>query len=112
MPTFQDILRVYHVQQVELQAWIEQRWVRPRSAAGGDWIFDEVDEARIALIHELRQDFSCDDNALHVVLSLLDQLYATRRVLKNVERALEALPEPLREQLRAQLTVPDNTNAG
>ena len=30
MPSFDDILSVYRLQRVELQAWIEHRWVRPR----------------------------------------------------------------------------------
>ena len=102
MPTFEDILRVHHLHRIELQAWIEQRWVRPRATPQGP-IFDEADEARIGLIRELRQEFLVNDDALDVVLTLLDQLYATRRVLKRVEEAFAALPEPMRVELRARL---------
>lgn len=102
MTQFEDILRVYRLERVELQAWIEQRWVRPRVTPQGPE-FDPADEARIALIRELRQDFSCNDDTLDVVLSLLDQLYATRRVLREVEHAIAALPEPARKELRAHL---------
>ncbi|HYN39248.1 MAG TPA: hypothetical protein VES39_08345 [Rhodospirillales bacterium] len=102
MASFDDILRTYRLQRVELQAWIEQRWVRPRVGAGGPE-FDEADEARIALIRELRQEFLVDDDALEVVLPLLDQLYATRSVLRQVEAALQALPPGLREEVLARL---------
>lgn len=106
MTTFDDILRMHRLHRVELQTWIEQRWVRPRTTAQG-MVFDAADEARIALIQELRQEFMCNDDALDVVLSLLDQLYATRRVLKSVEQALEGLPQPVREEVRAHLRTPE-----
>jgi chaperone modulatory protein CbpM len=102
MPTFEDILRIHHLRRIELQAWIEQRWVRPLNTPQGP-VFDEADEARIGLIRELRQEFLVDDDTLDVVLSLLDQLYATRRVLKRVEEAVSALPEPMRAKIRERL---------
>ncbi|MFO1127683.1 MAG: chaperone modulator CbpM [Rhodospirillales bacterium] len=104
MPSFDEIVHVYHLERFELEAWIEQRWVRPAKTAQG-YAFDEADEARIALIRELRDAFMVNDDALAVVLSLLDQLYATRRVLRRVDAAVEALPEPLRGQVQAHLRV-------
>lgn len=102
MATFDEILSVHRIERVELSGWIEQRWVRPQETPKG-YVFDEVDEARIALIRELRRDFTADDDVLGLVLSLLDQLYATRSLLRTVEEAVEALPSSLREQIRAKL---------
>lgn len=102
MPSFDDILTVYRLQRVELQAWIEHRWVRPHRGSAG-FEFDAEDEARIALIRELRQEFLVSEDALEVVLPLLDQLYATRHVLKRVDAALRALPPGLREEVRSRL---------
>jgi chaperone modulatory protein CbpM len=102
MTTFEEILRLHRIQRVELTGWIEQRWVRPRRTAEG-YVFDEVDEARIALISELRRDLMVEDDVLDLVLSLLDQLAATRRMLRTVEEAFETLPEPVRAQIRAKL---------
>ena len=102
MTTFEEIIHLHRIQRVELTGWIEQRWVRPRETADG-YLFDEVDEARIELISELRRDLMVEDDVLEVVLSLLDQLYATRRMLRTVEEALETLPEPVRAQIRAKL---------
>jgi chaperone modulatory protein CbpM len=87
---------------VELQAWIEQRWVKPARTASG-YAFDEADEARIALIRELKDAFLVNDDTLAVVLSLLDQLYATRRILRRVEEAVAALPDPVRREFQAHL---------
>lgn len=102
MATFDEILLVHRVERVELTGWIEQRWVRPRLTERG-YEFDQVDEARISLIGELRRDFACDDDVLGLVLSLLDQLYAARRLLRTVEDAVDALPEEVRADIRARL---------
>ena len=102
MASFEEILRLHRIQRVELTGWIEQRWVRPRETAGG-YVFDEVDEARVELISELRRDLMVGDDVLDVVLSLLDQLYATRRILRTVEEVLETLPEPVRAQIKTKL---------
>lgn len=102
MATLQDVLRIYHIEKVELTAWIERQWLRPRQTASGPE-FDEVDQARITLIRELRDDLSINEDALDMVLSLLDQLYATRCVLHSVNQAVAAMPEALREEIRARL---------
>lgn len=102
MPTFDEIIRVHRIERLQLQTWIEQRWVRPATTAAG-YEFDEVDEARIALIQEMRGVFMVNDDALEMVLSLLDQLYATRKALRRIEEAMEALPEPVRQQIKTVL---------
>jgi chaperone modulatory protein CbpM len=102
MTSFDDIIAIYRVDRVELTSWIEQRWVRPQLTEHG-FSFDEVDEARIGLIRELRQDLMVDEDALDVVLALLDQLYAARSMLRTVEEAIEACPEPVREEIRDRL---------
>ena len=106
MPTFDEIIRVHRIERTQLQTWIEQRWVRPTTTAVG-YVFDEVDEARITLIQEMRAEFLVNDDALEVVLSLLDQLYATRQALRRIEQAMEALPESVREEIKAILRQPE-----
>lgn len=100
--TIEQITRVYRIEKVELETWIEHRWIRPAQTAQGP-VFDEVDEARIKLIRELRDDLKVDDDALDLVLSLLDQLYATRKLLRTLNTAMCALPEPLRAEIRSRL---------
>ena len=104
MASFDEIVRIHHIERIQLTGWIEQRWVRPRETEEG-YVFDEVDEARVVLISELHRDLKVTDDVLGLVLSLLDQLYATRQMLRTVEEALEALPEPLRAQIRAKLSL-------
>ncbi|TVR98242.1 MAG: hypothetical protein EA406_07645 [Rhodospirillales bacterium] len=107
MASFDDIVRIYQVDRVELTSWIEQRWVRPVRTTQG-LVFDAVDEARVALIRELRQDLLVDEDALAMVLNLLDQLYAARQMLRTVEDAIEACPESVRREIRARLSRADD----
>ncbi|MCQ8277109.1 chaperone modulator CbpM [Acetobacteraceae bacterium KSS8] len=80
-------LRITRVTPVDLEEWVARRWLRPDGEPGA-WLFRPIDEARVRLIVELRYDLHIDDEALPLVLSLLDQLYAERRHLGRVRDAL------------------------
>ena len=105
MTAFDDVARVHGIATVELTTWIRHRWVRPRETSEG-YVFDAIDEARVVLLRELRHDLSLGDEATDVVLSLLDQLYAARRMLKSVDQALAALPPDIRDEMRRRLGSP------
>lgn len=106
MSTFDEIIHVHRIERVQLQAWIEQRWIRPATTPAG-YVFDEIDEARITLIQEMQGVFMVNDDALEMMLSLLDQLYATRKALRRIEEVMEALPQPIREQIKTLLQHPE-----
>lgn len=81
----------------EVVLWIERRWLRAeRAADGGTWLLTEVDVARLSLLVELRVTLDLDEEAMPVVLSLLDQLYDARRALRCLVAALEEQPEAMR----------------
>ena len=71
-----------------LQVWVAQEWVRPRRQAG-EPIFEEIDVARVRLIVELRDGMDVGEPAIPVVLSLLDQLHATRATMRRLVDVLE-----------------------
>ena len=96
------IRMVAGLQEAELRRWIDERWVRPERAASG-FVFREVDVARVRLIVELRHELAIDDEALPVVLQLLDQVYALRRRLKAMSEAIDAQPDAVRQAVRARL---------
>jgi chaperone modulatory protein CbpM len=103
MISFDAVIRlVGDVQAEELRRWIDERWVRPEGEAQ-TYVFHEVDVARVRLIRELRYDLAIDDEAIPVVLRLLDQVYALRRRLRAAREAIEAQPDEVRQALRAQL---------
>jgi len=76
--------------------------VLPEAGAAG-YVFHEVDVARVRLIVEMKRELALDEEAIPLVLRLLDQLYALRRRLKAVTAALDTLPPELRAAVMAQI---------
>ena len=74
----------------DLERWIDNDWVRPHGTAGA-YLFQEIDIARVRLICELRDELRIDEEALPVVLLLLDQLYGMRRQIHDLGDALDRL---------------------
>ncbi len=107
MMTFEEVLIAFEVEGGDLRAWIEQDWVRPLRQ-GEQWHFDELDVARLQLICELKRELAVNDEAVPVVLELLDQLYATRATLAQLRAAIERLPEPAAGELLALLNEAPN----
>lgn len=83
----------------DLGRWIADDWVRPEGSPG-HYRFAEIDVARVRLILELRDGMGLDESAIPVVLSLLDQLYETRRGMRQLQAAITAtLPPELHQQV-------------
>jgi len=87
-----------------IQDWVARGWVHVAGASPEEWMFAEIDVARVRLIRELRIDLEVDDNSLPVVLSLLDQVYDLRRALKAVARALDGQPADIRAAVLAAIS--------
>ena len=77
----------------DLTGWIERRWVLP-ARSGKNPAFDDADRARIRMILDFHRDLAIDDEAMPVVLDLVDRLHAARAQLRAVLEAVAALPEP------------------
>jgi chaperone modulatory protein CbpM len=69
------------LRQPDLERWIDRAWVRPDGGAGR-YVFQEIDVARVRLILTLRDEMQVNEDALPVVLSLMDQLYDLRRRMR------------------------------
>ncbi len=102
MMTFSDVQITFQLDQGELIAWIEQQWVRPLRQGEG-WHFDDGDVARLQLICELKRQMAVNDEAMPLVLELLDQLYATRATLDHLRHAMDRLSEPALAELMGLL---------
>jgi len=98
------------VQAPEVERWISQDWVRAERR-GQDVVFREIDVARVRLIHELRDELEVGEEALPLVLSLMDQLYETRRQVRLLCEAIEhagggereTVAEALRRHLESEI---------
>ncbi len=87
---------------VELIGWIERGWVQP-DAAGDVWEFREIDVARVRLIRDLRRGMDVSEDAVPLVLSLLDQVYELRGQLRRMIDALSSQPQEVRAAIVAAM---------
>jgi chaperone modulatory protein CbpM len=90
------------LRETELLDWVERGWVRP-AGSGPDWIFQEIDIARVRLIRDFRHAMAVPEETMPLVLSLLDQVYALRGQMRAIARAVEGQPEPVRAAIMAAL---------
>jgi chaperone modulatory protein CbpM len=107
MIVFEEVLDRFELDRGELTRWVENRWVLPERR-GRTWIFHEIDVARIELIIEVRREFAIEDEALSLILGLLDQVYDLRRQLGRLCDALAVQPPEI--QAAVKRTLPQSRN--
>lgn len=83
----------------ELRGWVHAGWIAPAQSEQGP-VFDELDVARIRLVQQLRRDLAVPEDAVPLVLSLLDQVHGLRRELRTLTQAVDAQPAPIRTDIR------------
>ena len=106
MVAFDEVLiRFRGLERRELSRWVENRWVLPERS-GENWVFHEVDVARVELIFDMRRDFAIDDEATGLVLGLLDQLYGLRRQMRRLCDAVASQPPDVQDAIRKALGPP------
>jgi chaperone modulatory protein CbpM len=92
------LARVERLSVTRLEGWIETECVKP-DASEGEPVFSEADLARIRLLCTLQDDFEINEDALLVILSLVDQLHGLRRTLRDLARAVEQQPRAVRDEI-------------
>jgi chaperone modulatory protein CbpM len=103
MMALEEVLRrVGGVDRADLARWIENRWVLPQHR-DSTWLFSELDLARVELIVEIRREFAIDEEALSLVLGLMDQVYGLRRQLRRLCDALAGQPDEVRRAIARAL---------
>lgn len=91
-----EVLRVVRrLHRRDIQAWTQAGWVRPKRTDQGPF-FDDIDVARLRLICDLRKEMALPNDAVPMVLSLLDQIHGLRRELRSLAEAIERQPEDTR----------------
>lgn len=85
-----------------LHVWIERGWLAPVCGCDG-YVFREIDVARLRLIVEFRTELALDDDAMDVVLPLLDQVHGLRRELNRLAEAVNAQPHDVQARISAHL---------
>lgn len=100
MKTFDEVLEALDLVlgRETLEEYINRAWVRPIRQQES-WYFEEIDIARIQLIQQLRHDMQVGDEAMEVVLSLLDQVYALRSRMRKLTDAIERQPRRVQAEI-------------
>jgi chaperone modulatory protein CbpM len=83
--TWDELVRLAGCSHDELSRFVAEGWIVPDEEDG----FGDADLARCRLILELRGDLAIDDEAMPLVLSLLDQVYVLRRQLRLLSTLVE-----------------------
>jgi chaperone modulatory protein CbpM len=86
----------------ELLSWVDRGWVRP-DGTPPDFFFQEIDVARVRLIHDFGRAMAVPEDTMPLVLSLLDQVYTLRGQMRAIARAVEGQPEAVRDAILAAL---------
>ena len=97
-------MRVEGLSPADVERWIDRAWVRPDGDIG-HYEFQDIDVERARLILDLRDRLQVNEDALPVVLGLLDQVYELRRRMRELHRAIDATAsDDLRRELVRRLT--------
>lgn len=80
--SIEEICRDCEISVEEIEVFIQESWITP--ADKDALVFDEEDLARIDLIQELRRDLGVNDDAIPIILNLLDQLHLLRQRIRKI----------------------------
>jgi chaperone modulatory protein CbpM len=89
-----------------LTTFVRAEYVRPAASAIGAR-FSQTDLARIELICDLCDDFELDDDAVGLVLSLVDQLHSARAELRTLADAVARQPVEVQTQILSLVSKAD-----
>ena len=85
-----------------LDVFVSAALVEPLQTEAGR-MYRPVDLARLALLCDLAEQFDLTEDALEVVMSLIDALHEARFSLHRVAQALEAEPIDVRQRVGERL---------
>jgi chaperone modulatory protein CbpM len=108
MMAIDDLLAaISALQRRDLERWISEGLVAPQQETG-TLLFSDIECARVRLICTLTYDLEIDNGTLPVVLSLVDQLYDTRRRLLSLTRAVKAQDKPIQAAIVSAISRADS----
>lgn len=96
------IAQFTYLERQVLLIWIEDGVVAPQRDDEG-YLFDPVDEARVALACDLHYRMGLEHASLPVILSLIDQLHDARHHLRALTQAVADQPDTIREEITRRM---------
>lgn len=99
----ETIAAVTRLTRTRLMTFVSAEAVRPTSGDRGP-CFTRVDIARLELLCDLMEGFELEDEALSLVVALIDQLHAARADLAALAAAIAEEPPDTRRRLAQALS--------
>ena len=96
------IAQFTYLERQVLLIWIEEGVIAPHRDEQG-YLFDRVDESRVALACDLHYRMGLEHASLPVILSLIDQLHDARNHLRTLTRAVAEQPEAVRQEITRRM---------
>ena len=79
--TLLEVAKLTGLDEAVIGTWIDNEWVSPPAPGA----LDREDIARLHLIHELQRDFGANEDAIPLILYLVDQLCHFQEQLRRLE---------------------------
>jgi chaperone modulatory protein CbpM len=97
-----EFLLAARLNETSLDAWVEAGWLIPRrDNETAD--FSEADLARAHLIRDLQHDMGVNEEAIPIILDLIDQVHGLRQMLRDVATAVCVQPQDMRHRIVAEI---------
>ncbi len=96
------IAQYTYLERQVLLIWIEEGVIAPQRDEEG-YLFDPVDESRVALACDLHYRMGLEHASLPVILSLIDQLHDARHHLRTLTRAVAEQPEAVKQEITRRI---------
>jgi chaperone modulatory protein CbpM len=96
------IAQFTYLEQRVLLSWIEDGVIAPQRDEQG-YLFDQVDEARVALACDLHYRMGLEHASLPVILSLIDQLHDARHHLRALTQAVAEQSDTVRQEITRRM---------
>ena len=96
------IAQFTYLERQVLVTWIEEGVIAPHRDEQG-YLFDQVDESRVALCCDLHYRMGLEHASLPVILSLIDQLHDARHHLRRLTRAVAEQPQTVQQEITRRL---------
>ena len=97
------IAQFTYLERQVLVTWIEEGVIAPHSDEQG-YLFDRIDESRVALCCDLHYRMGLDHASLPVILSLIDQLHDARHHLRKLTNAVAEQPGTVQQEITRRLS--------
>jgi chaperone modulatory protein CbpM len=105
------IAQFEYLERQVLLTWIEEGVVAPHRDEEG-YLFDRIDESRVALACDLHYRMGLEHASLPVILSLIDQLHDSRHRLRALTGAVAEQPEAVQQEITSRMVAKRTSQSG